>query len=98
MPNPQASQYPGGHGTAEPRIPAGLSTTGSPKGTTKPWLWPCLPFTPPPPSLGGAGYLHSLCKRDFIIAFSQPISILVIGVVLISVWLGVDGGPAMLQR
>lgn len=47
MPNPRASQYPGGHGTAEPRIPAGPSTTGSPKGTTKPRLWPCLPFTPP---------------------------------------------------
>lgn len=56
------------------------------------------PAMPPLPPISAAGYLHSLCKRDFIIAFSQPISILVIGVVLISVWLGVDGGPAMLQR
>ena len=96
MPNPWVSPYPGRHGTAQPHILAAPSTAGSPKGTTKPRLWPCLPF--PPSSLAGAGYLHSLCKRDFIIAFSQPISILVIGVVLISVWLGVDGGPAMLQR
>lgn len=110
LPNPALPS--GGGSGAKPRVSpqpeAGVTTPHSPISR-----WHHQPQAPqkgprgfgagraspsPPLSLAGAGYLHSLCKRDFIIAFSQPISILVIGVVLISVWLGVDGGPAMLQR
>lgn len=85
---PGSPRSPWGHRDTQPLIPSARKQPGS--------LAEAVPALPPSPL--GAGYLHSLCKRDFIIGPSQPISILVIGVVLISVWLGVAGGPAMPRR
>lgn len=51
----RVSPYPEvvGHSTAQPHIPAAPSTTGSPKGTTRLRLWPCLPFPPAFPRRSG---------------------------------------------